>query len=166
MMNQVIDRVSCAVLLSFLLCTVVGCSGTSSLKGRVVSGDFPIAEFVPADSADPMLVPGEGVGGVRIELIRDPNRLNREVVAVGTSRADGTFDIMVDAFGAGWMDEQWLFRCSHSRYPVVELLGSMPSGSSGRVLRVQMGTPGSPGSGGLRMDEAERIRRELDRYGG
>ncbi len=166
MNNHSVVRVLCGILLSALLCGVIGCSGTSSLKGRVVAGDFPVAEFAPADPANPMLLSGDGVGGVRIEVVRDPNRLNREVIAVGTSRADGTFDIMVDAFGAGWMDEQWLFRCTHSRYPVVELLSSMPSANSGRVLRVQMGTPGSPGSGGIRMDEAERIRRELDRYGG
>ena len=143
-----------------------GCSGTDALRGRVVVGEFPIAEFVRADASDPMLIAGEGVGEVRIELIRDPNRLNRKVVAVGSSRADGSFDIMIDAFGAGWMKEEWLFRCSHPRYPVVELRSSLPSSNSGRVLRVQMGRPGPAGTGGVRMDEAERIRRELDRYGG
>jgi len=144
----------------------LGCSGTDALRGRVVAGEFPIAEFVRVDPADPLLVPGEGVGDVRIELVRDPDQLNRRVVAVGSSRADGSFDIMIDAFGAGWMQEEWLFRCSHPRYPVVELRSSLPSSNSGRVLRVQMGRAGPVGTGGVRMDEAERIRRELDRYGG
>ena len=143
-----------------------GCSGPQELKGRVISSQYASAEFTVADDGRPELLSGSGVPGARIEIIRDPSKLSREMVASGTSDSEGVFRIPIDAFGAGWMDETWLFRCTHPQYPMVELFGEMPRLDSDRVLRIYIGSPGAPGSGGRQIEEAERIRRELERYGG
>ena len=150
-------------VLALLLNT--GCSSPKELKGRVISSGYSSAEFTNVEDGDPALLSGSGVPGARIEIIRDPSKLSREMVASGTSGSDGVFRIPVDAFGAGWMDETWLFRCTHPQYPMVELFGDMPPLDSDRVLRIYIGSPGAPGSGGRQVEEAERIRRELERYG-
>jgi hypothetical protein len=157
---------SCALFIAALaLLLNTGCSSSKELKGRVISSDYSSAEFTNVENGDPALLSGSGVPGARIEIIRDPSKLSREMIASGTSGADGVFRIPVDAFGAGWMDETWLFRCTHPQYPMVELFGDMPPLDSDRVLRIYIGSPGAPGSGGRQVEEAERIRRELERYG-
>ena len=155
---------SIPALLALLVILATGCSSGKELRGRVIASEYPSADFINVSGGDPMMVEGSAVPGARIEIIRDPRRLSRETVATGVSGADGVFRIPVDAFGAGWMDESWLFRCTHPRYPMVELFAEMPSLDSDRVLRINIGAPG--GGGRPPIDEAERIRRELERYGG
>ncbi|MCH2144023.1 MAG: hypothetical protein MK082_02635 [Phycisphaerales bacterium] len=154
-----------ALLLASML-LVVGCSTHPALKGRVVEAGNGSMEFVSIQDGDPGMIVGRGVTGARIEIVRDPKGLNRKVVARGSSRQDGTFEIPIEAFGAGWMEEEWLFRCTHPNYQMVEFVDALPGGGSSRVLRIDIGQPGPAGSGGGRIDEAERIRRELERYGG
>jgi hypothetical protein len=160
-----VSRSSALFLAALALLLSTGCSSPKEFRGRVISSDYSSAEFTNVEDGDPALLSGSGIPGARIELIRDPSKLSREMVASGTSGSDGVFRIPVDAFGAGWMDETWLFRCTHPQYPMIELFGEMPRLDSDRVLRIYIGTPGSPGSGGRQVEEAERIRRELDRYG-
>lgn len=150
-----------ALVLSMLLLT--GCGVTTDLRGRVVDSEVPSIEFVSIQDGDPELITGTGIPGARIELVRDPRSLRRETVAVGSSGADGVFRIPIDAFGAGWMEETWLIRCTHPAHPMVEHFCDLPGAGSDRVLRVGLG---APGRGGREMDESERIRRELERYGG
>ena len=150
-------------LLALVVFLMTGCSSEKELRGRVIASEYPSADFINVAGGDPIMIEGSAVPGARIEVIRDPRKLSRETVATGVSGADGVFRIPVDAFGAGWMEESWLFRCTHPRYPMVELFAEMPSLDSDRVLRVNIG---SPGGGGRQIDEAERIRRELERYGG
>lgn len=155
---------------TFLLLTVVavtcGCSRRGyTLEGRAVESKTIGVRFVDQEDRDPALIPGIGVPGTRIEVIRDPRSLGRKVVATGRTDGFGVFVISIDAFGAGWMDEEWLFRFTHPRHQVIELFDSLPAKNADRVLVVDMGNPGAPGSGNRPIDEDDRIRRELERFG-
>ena len=114
---------------------------------------------------DPRSIPGRGVAGATIELIRDPRSLNRRVVSRTRSGSDGSFVLDADAFGAGWMVEEWLFRCTHPRNKTLELIHEMPSDLSEFLLIFDMTRGASePGIGDMEA-ERERMRRELERYG-
>lgn len=145
---------------------LVGCSSSRyTLEGRAVESTSTGARFVTQEERDPAMLPGAGVPGVLVEVIRNPRTLNRKVVATGKTDSIGVFNIDIDAFGAGWMKEEWLFRCTHPRRAVVEYFDSLPAKDSTRVLEVDMGRLGPPGSGGRQLDEDERIQRELERFG-
>ena len=152
--------------LMFLLCgLLVGCSSGQGLAGRVVNAQSPGGRLVKTADNDPLSIPGRRVSGATIELIRDPKSMNRRVISRTQSGSDGTFVLDVDAFGAGWMVEEWLFRCSHPRNKTIEFFGKMPSNLSNFLLIFDM-TPGTSSPGIPDMDaERERMREELERYG-
>ena len=157
-------RLACLLLTAAAVTS--GCSSQPyTLEGRTVESNSIGARFVDQEERDPSLIPGIGVPGTRIEVIRDPRTLNRKLVATGMADSYGVFAITIDAFGAGWMREEWLFRCTHPRRQVVEFFGALPGKDADRVLVFDMGRPGAPGSGVPPIDEDERIRRELERYG-
>lgn len=152
--------------LMVLLCgLLIGCSSGQGLSGRVVNGQSPGGRLVKTADNDPLSIPGRRVSGATIELIRDPKSLNRRVISRTQSSSDGTFVLDVDAFGAGWMVEEWLFRCTHPRNKTIEFFGKMPSNLSNFLLIFDM-TSGISAPGIDDMDaERERMRRELERYG-
>ena len=68
---------SCALFLAVLaLLLNTGCSSPKELKGRVISSGYSSAEFTNVEDGDPALLSGSGVPGARIEIIRDPKKLN------------------------------------------------------------------------------------------
>ena len=71
--------------------------------------------------------------------------------------------MVVDAFGAGWMKEEWLFRCTHPGFPMVELFDSLPTLDDSVLLLIDMGVGGGSNQYEV-IDEQERIRREIERY--
>lgn len=103
------------------------------VRGRVVEGDFDFITVVP--SGDPRLG-STGIGSTRITFTRDPGRLNSEQVGSGVSDPDGSFDIAIDAFGAGWMAEDWLVRAVRSRFGFAEGHVRLPSPGSGDRLLI------------------------------
>ncbi|MEE2681143.1 MAG: hypothetical protein VX641_02100 [Planctomycetota bacterium] len=107
--------------------------------------------------------PSNSIPGARIELVRDPRSLGRKVVARATSDHEGRFSMEIDAFGAGWMKEEWLFRCTHPGFPMVELFDSLPPLDDSMMLLIDMGS-GAGFPQHETVDEQERIRREIDRY--
>ena len=143
--------------------TMSGCSSSSQLKGRVIDAGFPGARFVQQSDYEMNTLPGNGISGARIELVRDPRSLGRQVVARATSDYEGNFSMDIDAFGAGWMKEEWLFRCTHPSFPMVELFDSLPSLNKPVLLLIDMGVGGGSQQYEV-IDEQERIRREIDRY--
>ena len=153
------------ILLLLSMFFLPGCSKPYTLQGRVVKSEYPMAEFIDQVKRDPEAIPGFGIPNARIEIVRDPRSLGRKVVSTGKSDADGIFVVPIDAFGAGWMEEEWLFRCTHPNYPMLELFGELPSIDRERILVFELGLSGGPGTGGRPLDEQERIQRELDRYG-
>ena len=155
-------RLLAPILLVFLL--LGGCGSPKQLEGRVIDAGFSGARFVTQEVRDVRAIPGAGISGASIELVRDPRSLGREVVARATSDHEGNFAMKVDAFGAGWMKEEWLFRCTHPGYPMVELFDSLPPLDSPNVLVIDMGD-GSGGNRNQSDNEQDRIRREIERYG-
>lgn len=158
-------------LLSILWCLPVltllllgGCgSDRDMLHGRVLSAYQSGARFVDAAQLEDGMIRGEAIPGARVELVRDPRSLRREVVANATTDHNGDFSMKVDAFGAGWMSEEWLVRCVHPGYPMVELFESLPILDGSKVLLIDMSSSSTSG-GGQVISEQERMRRELDRY--
>ncbi|MAJ47967.1 MAG: hypothetical protein CBC35_11990 [Planctomycetes bacterium TMED75] len=156
----------CRLLAPLLLVSslLIGCGSPNQLEGRVINAGFSGARFITQEVRDVHAIPGAGIPGASIELVRDPRSLGREVVARATSDHEGNFAMKVDAFGAGWMKEEWLFRCTHPGYPMVELFDSLPSLGGPTVLVIDMG--GAPGGNRNQSgNEQDRIRREIERYG-
>ena len=164
MMQSTFSRILPCLLVLAVLPALVGCGEANRLEGRVIDAGFSGARFLRQEVRDVNAIPGTGIPGARIELVRDPRSLGREVVARATSDHLGNFSMEVDAFGAGWMREEWLFRCTHPGYPMVELFDSLPPLDSPNVLVIDMGgAPASRGAGSS--SEQERIRREIEHYG-
>lgn len=128
---------SCRARVLVALCLVVvlgGCAGYAA-RGRVVEGDFDFIAVVPEN--DPRLA-GRGIGNARISFTRDPESLGREQVATGLSDPNGDFSVRLDAFGAGWMSEQWLVRAVRSRFGAAEGMLALPGAGSGERLLIVM----------------------------
>lgn len=110
------------------------------IEGRAVPGGFGTLTWV--DAADPRLQQ-QGVSGVRVQLVRDPERMRREVVAETTTGADGSFTLETKSFGAGWMDERWELAASRSGYGSAVTRTELPVDPSSRRLLVELQRGGS-----------------------
>lgn len=133
--------------------SVTACSGYS-MSGRVVEGDFGSISFIAAGASDELEVPIEGA---TVSLIRDPESLGREEVARATTRADGSFLMPVEAFGAGYLQEQWLVRVRHPQYQIVESFTGLPKEDSGLELLVIM-PQGAP------VDSNDNLMEQYDQF--
>jgi hypothetical protein len=146
--------ISSVVLLSIAATSLVlgGC-GAYTLQGHVVSGQYNMLEFVP--SSDPRLRE-PGMAGVRVEAIRNPDSLGKEVVAGATSGRNGEVRLVINEFGAGWMDEAWDLRARIGSNWFAESRTQLPRASDDLRLLIVI----SPGTGSSRgsMDE-EQTRR-------
>ena len=95
----------CRLLAPLLLVSalLIGCGSPNQLEGRVIDAGFSGARFITKEVRDVRAIPGTGIPGASIELVRDPRSLGREVVARATSDHEGNFKMKGDAVGAGWM---------------------------------------------------------------
>ncbi len=118
------------------LATAGGCR-TYVIEGRVVQGKFGDMAFVRPD--DPRL-DDPAITNVRVTVDRDPDSLSRRQVGTRITDARGRFEIPVGEFGAGWMDEQWLFRAFKNGYQTVSTRQRLPRGSERKLLIIM--TPG------------------------
>ena len=114
---------------------LTGCGGYT-LRGQVVRGSFN--NIMVVESANEHLQQ-TGVGNVRILVHRDPDRLNRELVATGVSGADGTFNIPIGAFGAGWMSERWMIQAEGRGYHTIEQMIALPGSDERLIITVMPG---------------------------
>lgn len=109
-----------------------GCGGYR-LEGKVVEvgwSDVSLVDPNDAALASPKVIPGAAV-----RLIRDPDTPRRALVAQTRSRGDGSVELEVSAFGAGWMEETWLVEVEREGYETVEVTLRLPaSGKSKRLL--------------------------------
>ncbi|MBL9121795.1 MAG: hypothetical protein JNL80_17960 [Phycisphaerae bacterium] len=153
----------CAGAVAVLL---AGCSN-GTIKGRVLRGDSSFIQWVNSSSS---AGGGEPIGGAAISVTRDPLSPGREVVGNGVSQADGSFSIKLDAFGAGWTDEDWLIVAERRGAGRAEYIGRLQGGQSLLIL-LAPGTDRGPGtndlwngnigsmpSGSSVVDEAKRYR--------
>jgi hypothetical protein len=147
-----------------LLAALAGSGCVYKVEGRVIEGD---ADFVTVvRSNDPRLA-GRGIGGARLSFTRDPFKLNRQEVAQGVSDGDGDFSIPIDAFGAGWLEEQWLVRALRSGFGYSESVVAMPRSGERLLIMLRPAHPSEhremerqwrDGRGGL-MEEVQRWNR-------
>lgn len=110
-----------------LVAVLSGCG--YHLSGRVVEGGFDSVDMLPRSQAED--VGGAPVAGAMIELYRDPQTPKRKLV--GTARADdrGEFTIVLQDFGAGWMEERWLVRIRRNGYKGAEQSIELPGSPDG-----------------------------------
>jgi hypothetical protein len=143
--------------LLFSVLSHVGCSAYS-VSGRAVVGSYNTVEFVPSN--DPRLKK-EGMSGILVEAVRDPDSLGRSVAGSGKSSGNGDITLVLDEFGVGWMKENW------------DLLVMM-GGDLYTQNRVQMPAPGSdlrllvvvsPGTEKHRSSLEEEQQRQLEDSG-
>jgi hypothetical protein len=125
-----IRRVSSLVLVA-AIALLNGCSAYV-LQGKVVRGQASAIELVYA--GDERLA-GPAAGGVEVRVTRDPTTMNRKLVGHTRSDAGGEFVIIMEDFGTGWMQEQWLVQAVAPGYQNAELMMELPSkNSKWRVL--------------------------------
>jgi hypothetical protein len=144
--------------LSVLLCSMLlaGCAGGYALQGKVVEGDFAGVFFVDGDDEQ---LDEPGLGGARIEIYRDPDRPNRSLAATGRSDSRGEIDMTLDAFGAGWMDEQWLIEVIKPGFETVQQMVHLPSAGKKRRMLIML----SPGVS-IQPEPREDLWEEYERY--
>ena len=104
------------------------------LDGKVVDG-FSGVSIGRADDPDARK---SGIGGATVELVREPDTMNRTVAARATSDASGRFTLEVNGFGAGWMEEQWLIRVRRSGFETIETDVQLPREPKDRLAIVTM----------------------------
>lgn len=99
------------------------------LSGRVVEGGFDGVDMLPRSQAE--AVGGAPVAGAMVELYRDPQTPKRKLV--GTARADerGEFTMVLQDFGAGWMEERWLVRIRRNGFKGAEQSVELPGSPDG-----------------------------------
>jgi hypothetical protein len=138
-----------------LLASLAGCA--YRLEGKVVDG---YGACRVAKSGDPDESKA-GIPGASVELVRDPRTMRRETCGRATTGPDGRFELEVNGFGAGWMEETWLLRVRRAGYQNVEAQLDLPVSPSGRVVIVEIQRGRSepfrePEGAGSLMDEARR----------
>jgi len=119
-------------LLAGALACASGCA--YRLEGRVVDG-FGGASVVREGDDEARK---SGIPGVTIELVRDAGTMNRAVAARATSDSSGRFELEIDGFGAGWMQEEWLLRARRNGFETVEQQVDLPGDPKGRVMVLGM----------------------------
>lgn len=143
-----------AALLTVL--AAAGCGGPM-IEGKVVLGSMSGAELVAeGDGA----LSQAGLGGASILVIRDPGRPSATTVTRSSSRADGTFRIPVDAFGAGWMSEEWQIVASKSGDATSEYRGPLPRSGDRLLFMLAPGTY-DPNVG---VRSSDRLLQDIDAY--
>ena len=116
------------------------CACGYRLQGRVIEGGFGTVTMV--DDTDDRLQ-ADGVQGVRVQLVRDPSRLTREVIASATSGRDGSFTTETKTFGAGWTDERWEIVATRPGYGPAQSPVELPIDPGSRRLLVELERGGS-----------------------
>lgn len=129
------------------------------IEGRAVTGGFGTVTWV--DPADQRLQQ-QGVAGVRVQLVRDPDRMRREVVAEATTGSDGSFQLETGTFGAGWMDERWEISASRAGFGTAITRSELPMDASSRRLLVEMQRGG--GSRGATPDQPQSLYDEAAKW--
>jgi hypothetical protein len=99
------------------------------LSGRVVEGGFDSIDMLPRSQAD--AADGAPVAGATIELYRDPQTPKRKLVGTGRSDERGEFTIVLQDFGAGWMEERWLVRIRRNGFKGAEQSVELPGSPDG-----------------------------------
>lgn len=144
-----------SVLGTIALGCLAGCG--YSISGRVTEAMSTNASVVAGEPE------GDGIGGARIQLFRDPDKLSRELVAETTSASDGSFILDIAATGAGWLDERWRLRATRSGYSGCEVDIKLPPQAKARWLSIEL----AAGAAGRfpSQDDADRLHKQAEEFG-
>lgn len=143
-----------------LVAVLSGCG--YHLSGRVVEGGFDSVDMLPRSQAED--AGGAPVVGAMVELYRDPQTPKRKLV--GTARTDdrGEFTIVLQDFGAGWMEERWLVRIRRNGYKGAEQSIELPGSPDGwRMLGTLTRGRAVPFS---EPESGSSLRRQADSFSG
>jgi hypothetical protein len=145
-----------AVLTSIIVLPLLAGCGGYALRGKVIQSGTSAVTII--DRHDDRL-DQRGVGDVQIRVYRDPGRLSQELVASGVSRPDGTFEIPIREFGAGWMDEQWMIRTHRHGYSNAETVLRLPGNTNRRPVLIMLREGDA-----APLREREDLMQEMERY--
>jgi hypothetical protein len=158
-------RLAVGTTLCTAILTLVGCGG-GTLTGRVLGGESSFIQWVKDTRS---AGGGEPVAGAAISVVRDPLSPGRQAAGNAVSGADGSFTLKLDAFGAGWTDEDWLIVVERRGVGRAEYIGRLESGEllvllapgsdrTGGANELWNGNVGSMPSGSSLMEEVKRYR--------
>ena len=103
----------------------------------------------------------EGISGILVEAVRDPDSLGRSVAGSGKSSGNGKITLAINEFGVGWMKEVWDLRVMMGGDLFAQNRVEMPKpGSNLRLLVVV-----SPGTEVQRSSMEEEQQRQLEDSG-
>ncbi len=145
-----------ALLIVAALPAASGC-GSYTLSGKIIRGSISTMSLV--DSVDSRLSE-PGVRHVQIVIYRDPDRPAIRAAGRALSDANGWFNLEVDGFGAGWMEEEWLVRAWRPGFATAELQLRLPPKRDARPLLIVVapGVSETPAKPQDLMEQYERFR--------
>jgi hypothetical protein len=141
-----------------LAAMLVGCGGYE-IRGKVVHGPMSLVSFVAGSDER---LQERGLAGATVTLRRDPTKGWAKDVATAIADGQGEFVLHVGEFGAGWMTEQWMIRAARKGFERAETITTLPGGSEGRRLLIQM----TPGESGRSDDswESDDLMKQYEQY--
>ncbi len=145
-----------ALLIVAALPAALGC-GSYTLSGKIIRGSISTMSLVdPVDSR----LSEPGVRHVQIVIYRDPDRLAIRAAGRALSDANGRFNLEVDGFGAGWMEEEWLIRAWRQGFATAELQLRLPAKADPKPLLIVIapGVSETPAKPQDLMEQYERFR--------
>jgi hypothetical protein len=148
------SRISLIVVL-FIPLTLCGCNAYV-LQGKVVRGSVSDVQLVYAGDER---LDGEPVNAAEVRITRDPTKPNRHLVGRSRTDAGGDFTLVMDEFGTGWMQEQWLVQGVAQGFINAETLMQLPGKNSKWRLLVTL----APGVSEPLRDQDE-IMQDLERF--
>lgn len=128
------ERLIMLSLVSLLVMFLVGCE-SFAIQGRVVQGPIGSMRFVSNNMAGQN---GAAIAGAVITIYRDPDSLAMKVAGTAISDNQGRFVLKLDAFGAGWMLEQWKFVVQQQGFTNVIWRQSLETDNAQQLLLVTM----------------------------
>jgi hypothetical protein len=136
--------------ITFALAVLSGCN-TYMLQGKVIRCAQSDIQLVYAGDER---LQEPGVPSVDLRITRDPNSLNRHLVGRTSSSASGEFTILMDEFGTGWMQEQWLLQAIAAGFQNAQTIMELPGKNTKWRLLVTL----APGASTPAPDQDELMR--------
>ena len=117
------SRTCFSILAMVSVCWLLTGCNAYTLRGKVVRGSYSDIEVVH-ESDERLQQPG--IAGAEVLVHRDPNKPNRYLVGRTRTNTGGEFTLLLNEFGAGWMEEQWRVQTIHRGNQNADTLMKLP----------------------------------------
>ncbi len=117
------SRTCFSILAVVCVCWLLTGCNAYTLRGKVVHGSYSDIEVVH-ESDERLQQPG--IAGAEVLVHRDPNKPNRYLVGRTRTNTGGEFTLLLNEFGAGWMEEQWRVQAIHRGNQNADTLMKLP----------------------------------------